>query len=352
MWKQMEEFARYSFNKAHAYGYAVLGVWTAWLKENYPEEFYVAVMSTVDNDRLPDFVEDARANGFSVLPPDINDSIVDFNSPEAGVIRYGFQGVSGIGPSAAKKIIRGQPYLDFDDYLNRSDNIGVTKTLVKAGAFDSTDPNRKWLEQRIAQIENGDLKRCVDWNPQADNHGLPCNFDWSTEPVKLGKRGQPLKAQPIPKKCTIACRHYRPNDKFCEEPAPYSSKEIRELEREMMGTYLSSTPFDAVDPKWDSKLLTSRRAEAMPEGIEFTAAVMVQEIKERTDKNGKKYAFVKVFSKDGPIEAVCFASRWGHLKGPLTTDDLIFGSFDKTNRGYTLQGVASLDQFRKMNECL
>lgn len=353
LWKQMEEFSRYAFNKAHAYGYAVLASWTAWLKENYPEEFYVAVMSTVKADRLPDFVDDARSHGFKVLPPDINDSIEDFNTPEAGVIRYGFQGVSGIGPAAVKQIIAGQPYVNFEDFMSRSNNMGMLKTLVRAGAFDKTDPNRRWLEEYIAHVEAGDLERCVDWDPNMEGapNDLPCHFDWSTEPVKLGKRGQPLKNQlPIPTTCRTSCRHYRPKKLLCPEPEAYTAREIRELEKELLGIYLSSTPFDGILPEDAKQMLTAKQAEEMPDGVEFTAACLVSEIKERIDKNRKRYAFVKFGTRDGMFESVCFSSRYGAIKSWLDTDDIVFGSFKKTSRGYTLNNVMPLKAFYKEQE--
>lgn len=74
LWAQMEEFAKYSFNRAHAYGYAVIAYWCAWLKVHRPLAFLTAILSTVDAKRLPDFIEEARQRGFVPLGPDINTS--------------------------------------------------------------------------------------------------------------------------------------------------------------------------------------------------------------------------------------------------------------------------------------
>lgn len=74
LWAQMEEFAKYSFNRAHAYGYAVIAYWCAWLKVHTPLAFLTAILSTVDGKRLPDFIEEARQRGFVPLGPDINTS--------------------------------------------------------------------------------------------------------------------------------------------------------------------------------------------------------------------------------------------------------------------------------------
>ena len=74
LWAQMEEFAKYSFNRAHAWGYAIIAYWCAWMKVQRPLAFLTALLSTVDADRLPDFVEEARQRGYTPLGPDINSS--------------------------------------------------------------------------------------------------------------------------------------------------------------------------------------------------------------------------------------------------------------------------------------
>lgn len=74
LWAQMEEFAKYSFNRAHAYGYAIIAYWCAWLKVRRPLAFTAAILSTVDAERVPDFIEEARQRGFTPLGPDINAS--------------------------------------------------------------------------------------------------------------------------------------------------------------------------------------------------------------------------------------------------------------------------------------
>jgi DNA polymerase-3 subunit alpha len=87
LWAQMAEFSKYGFNKSHAYAYAFLAFWTAFLKVNYPREFLVAAMSTVDKDRVPEFVKEARRLDVEVLPPDINTSGPGFTADPKAVRR-------------------------------------------------------------------------------------------------------------------------------------------------------------------------------------------------------------------------------------------------------------------------
>src|SRR6266568_1344820 len=72
IWAQMEEFARYSFNRAHAFSYATVAFWTAWLKTHYDRQALTSSMGTIEKDRIPQFVNEARRLGYQVLPPDIN----------------------------------------------------------------------------------------------------------------------------------------------------------------------------------------------------------------------------------------------------------------------------------------
>jgi DNA polymerase-3 subunit alpha len=95
LWEQMAEFAKYSFGRAHAYGYAVLAYWTAWLKVHYPVEFFTSVLSTVKAERIPEFVSEARRMGFSILPPDINESGENLHRQGLNV-RYGLEAIKGI----------------------------------------------------------------------------------------------------------------------------------------------------------------------------------------------------------------------------------------------------------------
>src|SRR6185503_21359469 len=76
IFEQAEKFAGYGFNKAHAAAYAQVAYQTAYLKANYPVEFFCASM-TLDigsPDRLSIFRQEAERLGITVTPPDINKS--------------------------------------------------------------------------------------------------------------------------------------------------------------------------------------------------------------------------------------------------------------------------------------
>jgi DNA polymerase-3 subunit alpha len=162
----MEKFAGYGFNKSHAAAYALLAYHTAYLKAHFPAEFYAANMSAMmdDTDKMQILVQDAKENGITILPPDINTSEYRFQplpandaaGPEhAGQSRsllYGLGGVKGTGAGAVENIIAARAkgrFTDLFDFCARIDRRVVNKraveAMVRAGAFDALDPDRAAL---------------------------------------------------------------------------------------------------------------------------------------------------------------------------------------------------------------
>ncbi len=166
----LEYFAGYGFNKSHSAAYALITYQTAYLKAHYPVELLCAIM-TSDKDRIDKVVRtiaDARAMGITVLPPDVNESDIDFkvvytnpagdkkvprNAKTAAArdklgpqIRFGLGAVRGLGGAALEALLEarqeGGPFHDLFDFASRVDakriNKGVFEALVQCGAFDST----------------------------------------------------------------------------------------------------------------------------------------------------------------------------------------------------------------------
>jgi len=147
----MAMFAEYGFNKSHTAAYAVVTYQTAWLKAHYPAEFYAATLSADmdDTDKVQLFVVDAKANGVEILPPDINASGLRFEPVADRQVRYGLGAVKGTGAGAVACIVgarAGAPYRDLFDFCARVDrklvNRRAIEALVRAGAFDTLDPDR------------------------------------------------------------------------------------------------------------------------------------------------------------------------------------------------------------------
>ncbi len=144
------KFAEYGFNKSHSAPYALLTYQTAYMKANYAVEFLAASM-TLDmgnTDKLAEFRAEAERLGIKVEPPSINRSGLEFE-PAGNTIHYALSALRGVGRQAVESVIaaRGErPFADLADFARRINpraiNKRVLESLVAAGAFDATEPNR------------------------------------------------------------------------------------------------------------------------------------------------------------------------------------------------------------------
>jgi DNA polymerase-3 subunit alpha len=346
MWEQMAEFAKYSFNRAHACAYAIIGFWTAWLKFHYPVQFLCAALSTVDSDRIPDFVEEARRMGYNVLPPDINLSDKGFTAHGMNV-RYGLLAVHGVGDVAVDAVLTTRPYRSWEHFLEAKTtkcNMGHTKALVRIGAFDSLEPNRRALEQRIAFDEQAATDKCRFKDPTVVRFGLPCTFDWESEPPPIGRTGKPLKPKPVPKKCTKACRQYSPVDP--PDPAtiePYTEADIRDIEMEMLGVYLTSTPFDRISAEDKESLSTAVDVLSGPNGS-YTIAAIIRSKRGYLPASGKLMGFLTVTTERGELDVVVFNDWWEKYSEKFRIGGLCLMAVRKNDRGHSLDGFINVDE--------
>lgn len=359
LWEQMAEFAKYSFGRAHAYAYAILGVWTAWFKFHYPVQFLCAALSTVKQERIADFVEEARRMGYSIQPPDINESKAGFTATQMAV-RYGFLSIKGIGDAACDAILAGQPYTSWEDFVERKTskcNSGHVKTLASIGAFDSLVPNRRYLEHLLALDEVKGSDRCM-WKtdepvlitgiPLKDDlpnqRELPCAYDWPSEPREPSKQvGRFKAAKPLPAKCSRACRRYEatpaPDPDAIE---PYTDEDIRRIEIDTLGVFLSSTPFDRIHP--DDRAMCSTAVEVLSSDPgEYLVAGLVRSARKHFDRNDREMAFVKLATERGELDLVVFSAEVIKYRAALQPGRLVFASVRKDYRGCKLDLLEDLD---------
>ncbi|MBN2183432.1 MAG: DNA polymerase III subunit alpha, partial [Sedimentisphaerales bacterium] len=151
----IERFAGYGFNKSHSTRYAFIAYQTAYMKTHWPVEFMAALLTyEMDNtDKVVEYINECGQMGIEILPPDINESGVDFTPlyerdddgrRKKGVIRFGLAAVKGVGEKAVEQIIaarkqagRFQSLFHFCENVDlRAANKQVLEALIKAGAFD------------------------------------------------------------------------------------------------------------------------------------------------------------------------------------------------------------------------
>ena len=320
LWEAMAEFAKYGFNRAHAYAYATLAYWTAWLKEHYPVELFTAILSTLDDkDRMAAYATDARRMGVKILPPDVRFCGPSFQ-PEGLAIRYGLSSIKGVGPQAIKSIVLGQPYTSYDDFRYRSNvDAGVLRALAKAGALDSLVPSRRALVQLLEADQDGSSTRCTfkDERVQDAPHGLPCTFDWGSEiPIaRTGKGGRELKplVRKPPKRCTVACRHYSPPGRLSLDGPEFSPRELWNTEQETYGCWMSDAVFAQIDELFGEGTREQARQIALglptwKNGVYPLLAVHAG-LRSATTRGGNPMWWLKVGTEVSYISMVVFEPR-------------------------------------------
>jgi len=157
----MEKFAGYGFNKSHAAAYALVSYQTAWLKAHYPAEFMAATISSdMDNtEKAVTFLEETRAIGIKVLPPDVNASDWMFEAVEPKVVRYGLGAIKGVGQGICEEIVAERkakgPYRGLVDFCQRVGSNKLNKrtmeALVQSGALDALGENRATLIMHLPE---------------------------------------------------------------------------------------------------------------------------------------------------------------------------------------------------------
>ena len=230
IWGDWVEFAKYAFNKSHATCYAWVSFQTGWLKAHYPAEFQAANLTkNLSNmDEIKKIMDDCKKNGIKVLNPDINESEAKFTVNKNGEIRFGLGGIKGFGDNIVRAILLEREtnglFTDIYDFVERMSGIVNRKafeSLLNAGAFDSFGYCRK---QFMLPYKNGDFFIDV-----LLKYGDLYKKDSMDSAISLFGEAEELKPE-------------RP-----EIPAMKEEEDILEklqLEKELVGMYLSSHPLD------------------------------------------------------------------------------------------------------------
>jgi DNA polymerase-3 subunit alpha len=315
----MEKFAGYGFNKSHAAAYAVVSYQTAWLKAHYPAEFMAATISSdMDNtDKVVIFLDESRAIGLKILPPDVNASQFMFEAVESKVIRYGLGAIKGVGQGACEAIAeertKGGPYKDLADFCRRVDpsklNRRVLEALILSGSLDALASTRaslmlqlpdaiKAAEQHLRDRQSGQndmfgaMVGAVTPVVQVD---LPTAPEWPLEQKLQGERE------------TLG--HYlsgHPTDPWREELAQLATCPLGEIADRYQPPRPRKNEGD------DNRF---RRGPDTP----CTVAGMVVAVRKRGDSD----AFVRLEDSTGSIEVSFFGELYQQAAPLLTRDELI-----------------------------
>ena len=290
LWSLMTAAADYSFNKSHAACYALISYRTAYLKANYPAEYMAAVISSVmsTKDKVPFFVNRCNEMGIDVLPPDVNTS--DHGFVVSGKsIRFGLDAVKNVGHQAVEAIIgareRGGPFESIWDFCDRVDARAVNKRaiecLVKCGGLDSTGASRRGMLEVLPQAQASGQKAQDD-----ALRGQGSIFD-------LGGEGA---AEDPPAGAFGAQRPPVPAEEF-------GQRELLTLEKETLGTFLSSHPLTEVREALREAVDCSLADVAgKQDGAWITVGGIVAEAKKVRTRSGGYVMFAKLDDLEGQVE--------------------------------------------------
>lgn len=311
VWSDIEFFARYGFNRAHATDYAVITAQTAYLKAHYPLEFMTGLMTTERHnvEKLGYLITDARRNDLEVRGPDVNVSDVEFSigheKDGRRYIRIGLGAIKNVGDDAMQVIVdarrEGGPFASLDDFAERVDlrkvNRKTMECLIQAGALDTFGERPKLLTLIDAMI------------------GASSQIHHARDVGQITLFGDAMgSAQRI----TIPA--FAP---------PIDSRQLFAWEKELLGAYLSEHPLERRERELRANgLISTTIAQIATEqlGQQFTLVGMVQRVKRITTKKGNTMAFVTLEGPGGTLDVVVFPKAYERFKSLLIQDEVLVAS--------------------------
>jgi DNA polymerase-3 subunit alpha len=271
---QIETFGRYGFVKAHSTGYAIIAYRTAYLKTHFPQEFLAASLTSEmgDTSKILMFKKECKEMGIELLPPDINECFAHFSVSDGKII-YGLAAVKNVGVAAADSIVNARlekgKFTDIFDFCSRVDtrlvNRKALESLVACGAFDSIHPIRS---------------RVYDSIDIALNYGAQYQKDH--------KAGQSLLFGQL----SSSAATLKPRLK---EIPPWNDKQKRDMEKRVLGFYLSSHPLEDNLVEYNAfKDCALDGLADLPDGKKITVAGIIQNIKINISRNNNQFAVITI----------------------------------------------------------
>ncbi|MCL5276874.1 MAG: DNA polymerase III subunit alpha [Deltaproteobacteria bacterium] len=311
IFSQLKDFAEYAFNKSHSAAYAIVGVWTAYLKTYYPIEFLTANLSNLatkksqQTAKLSHYINYCKKMGIQVLGPDINKSNKDF-SIDQDRIRFGFLAIKNVGEAAIDAILDTRKQHEFEsfwDFLLRVDqskvNRKVVESLIKSGAFDFTGSARAALfgSLDVSYAQAGRMSVSRDQNQLFSTDNLL--FTGGEEGVQ-----------------------------------EWGELEKLAYEKELLDVYISGTPLRNYSSEL-SKFTNAGIGELMErDGESVTVGGMMTSVKEVREKRTDKLMAFGTLSDDADsVEVVMFSSLYDDIR------DIVKG-----NKPVLVKGIVRVEE--------
>ncbi|USN92719.1 MAG: DNA polymerase III subunit alpha [Candidatus Nomurabacteria bacterium] len=287
LWKLIEPFAAYGFNKAHAASYGRVAYQTAYMKANFPVEYMSAVLTadSGDTEKVSDSIHECERMGITVLPPDINESFADFSVvPNKNTIRFGLTTIKNFGAGIAEVIIEERKtngaFTSMQDFLTRIHDRNLNKksmeALITTGAFDSFG-ERGTFFTNIENLLSYNREQVV--GKEANQDSLFGGLDHAVNDLTL----KPTKDIPLAQKLL--------------------------WEKELLGVYVSGHPLNAVADEV-AKRPSIEKIKNSYQGTTVVTTGLIESVKELLTKKGDKMAFIKLADQKDSIETVAFPETY------------------------------------------
>ena len=304
LWKSIEDFAAYCFNKSHAACYALISVQTAYLKAHYPAAFMAALMTSdhENMDRISIEVAECRKMEIELLPPDVNESYSEFAVvPETGNIRFGLGAVKNVGAGPIEKILEareeGGKFKSLEDFCTRVDASAVNKkvmeSLIKCGALDEIG-DRDLLLNNVLVI--------TSYASRVQKNALSGQIDI------FGSLGMQNETPPLaldPPKGKIDTRQHLM------------------WEKELLGLFISSHPLDDFRNYFASKTKPLKNYSKIDDGNQITIGGIVIGLRQIYTRNNDPMAFAQIETLDGDVEVIVFPRTFEKDKAIWALDNVL-----------------------------
>jgi len=329
----LEDFAAYGFNKSHAVCYAMIAYQTAYLKAHYPQCFMAALLTSDlnDTDRIGIEIEECNKMGIEVLPPDVNESFVDFGVVKnTGNIRFGLAAIRGIGESPARVITRERkkngPFKSLEDFIDRMIKTEETGKKNTEYSIQNTDQQseptqRAILNKRVLEslAKSGALDNLTERNKILG--GMEIITKRISESSKQKKSSQiGLFGEVLSADIELGALEL-------PEVEPASQNQRLLWEKEHLGIYLSEHPLKEVGPLIKSAVSNQIGSLNLDmEGKRVKIGGIISEVKKINTRSGQPMAFAKIEDLSGKTEILVFPKLLVDTNEFWTSDNMLIVS--------------------------
>lgn len=287
IWRFIEPFAQYGFNKCHAACYALIAYQTAYLKANFPSEYMAALLTSDfgNLDRVAIEISECENLGIKVMPPSVNEGFMEFGVISKSVnISFGLSAIKGIGSKVAEMIMEERKnkgeYKSLEDFLTRLGpeviNKKTMESLAKSGAIDCFSERNKILAGIELILKYGST---AHKQAQTGQIGL---FDMGTnENQKFNKMKLP-------------------------QVDPANKKQRLTWEREFLGIYLSEHPLDDVKDELEKQTQTIKSAHKEGSRKRVKVGGVITKVHKIITKNKEPMFFVRLEDMSSNTEVLVF----------------------------------------------